>query len=164
MQTTSHIAEPFLGGARAYGAVPTTYGVDDPRTSRKQPRPRALCFSRDPMLGETRRKILQFQFDSVFVSSLGEVYRLDSAAPFHVIILCHSLFVAEREGCLAFAKRTWPRAKVVLVASESGPDEQGIDRKVVGTAGPEVLLCAVQQVLRPTASAMDKCSSEAATD
>lgn len=141
-------------GAQAFGPIPalTATLVGNTVNPCKQPRPRVLCFSHDRILGDTRCAILQRSYDTVFVSSLDEVSCLLSASPFAVIVLCHTVSLEERQSCLALA---WRMAKVVLVASESERPQPEIDQIVLGLAGPERLLDAVRQVLRPAVSLAD---------
>lgn len=160
MHTPLTITEVFPSPL-AYGEVPAlrTKPAGGTATSNKPSRSRVLCFSHDRMLGETRRAVLQRQYDAVFASSLDEVSQYVSAFPLEVMVLCHTLSLEERQRCLDIAGRASPMTKVVLVASESGPCPLGIAKVVLGLAGPEMLLNAVQQVLRPAVSFVDLGSS-----
>ncbi len=157
MHTPLTITEVPSIGTLTYSAtqVSTATLAGNKMNSCRPLRSRILCFSYDRILGETRRAVLQRRYDAVFVSSLHEVTDLISAPPFDAIVLCHTVPFDERQGCIAFAGRVWPMAKIILVASGNELLQPGIDRAVLGLAGPEKLLHAVQQVLRPTVSLAD---------
>jgi hypothetical protein len=106
------------------------------------------------VLGETRRLVLQVKYDTVLVCGLKELAFLASGAPFDAIVLCHTLTVDERIGCLGFAQGVWPSARIVSVAcgSQDTPPEFGT--VVFGLEGPEALLNSVQQMLALTLPAI----------
>lgn len=129
--------------AHRTGLIPTMTWVPSSR-------PRVLCFSRDCMLGETRRDVLQRRYDAVFVGSPEELAALATGAPFDVIVLCHTLSVEDRAACFELAQSVWPFARFVSVTAREGDSQPPFQKTVLGFQGPVALLNSVQQLLEPT--------------
>ncbi|MGI4827306.1 MAG: hypothetical protein ACRYFU_03815, partial [Janthinobacterium lividum] len=150
--SASHITEDRSPGLLPYGFHGTTnrsLGLVSAMVSTSMPRLRVLCFSRDRVLGETRRAVLASQYDTVYVGSLDEFAALASGALFDAIVLCHTLSLPERTRCLQIAKASWPSAGIISVTSSPGKRASEFGSVVFGLDGPEALLNSMQQVLKP---------------
>lgn len=149
MHMAAHATETFLLGKLPYRPIPE---LDANVTrghmfSSNPSRARVLCFSRDRVLGETRRAVLDRRYDAVLAGSLETVGALTSSVLFDVIVLCHTLSVEDCQRCLEILSRVGRMAKIVAVTVEGGSKQPTSDQSVRGLAGPQALLDAVQQVL-----------------
>lgn len=152
---------PCLTKNRTLGALP--YGTTTLLTnmlqngimpSIAQPRPHVLCISRDRVLGETRRKILESRYTAVSVENLEDLTVLAAGEAFDAIVLCHTLSPDDCQRCLEMVHRLWPGAKVVSMTAGATQGRPMGDRVVSGLSGPLALLNAVQQVLQPALPAV----------
>ena len=82
--------------------------------------PNVLLFGRDPYLAETRRLILcRAGFSVRSASAVTEFEAEGAKAPPHVIVLCHTLSLAECALAFEIAITRWPRAKRLVLTSGS---------------------------------------------
>ena len=112
--------------------------------------PAVLCFSLDPTLLETRKKVLARTYRVTPVSSLEQMRSLTSDAHFDLILLCHTLREKDCAGALEMVQRRWPEAKVMGMATvDRSCSSTDADAEVLGLEGPAVLLRTIDLLLHP---------------
>jgi DNA-binding NarL/FixJ family response regulator len=107
---------------------------------------RVLCFSRDPLLLESRQQVLATKYESVTVGTTEEMMALASCVQFDVIVFSHTISAEECDLCAEIVRTRWPEAKIVALSAEQEGCSEAADRVVRGLDGPRVLLNAIDQL------------------
>ena len=137
----------------AHGSVIDRIDLAPAMDSTPTPRARVLCFSRDRVLGESRRSVLQRRHDTVLVGCVEDIAALTLGAPFDVIVLCHTLSLQDCLACLDIVNHAWRAAGIISVASDVDRQARKFGTVVFGLEGPVALLNAVQHIFQSTSQA-----------
>lgn len=109
--------------------------------------PSILCLGNDLALLQTRKLVLETQFDVKHCSNAKEAIQLWPACPFELLVLCHTLSDEECAAAEAYADSRTPAAH--LLALQAGRSAFSKRARILRNLdGPEPLLNAVRELLR----------------
>ncbi len=114
-----------------------------------------LIYGRDPMLLETRQRILEHEGYSVLTADPpSRGIEVMASSKIDLLILCHSLSTDECHGILSVLQDRQPQAKSLsLVAARSGCRDQLLSEVLDAMQGPAKLVSTVTKLVDPTDSA-----------
>jgi DNA-binding response OmpR family regulator len=113
-----------------------------------------LMVGRDPLLMETRAKVLQ-QAGYTVESSLSFTEAIDKflAGDFDLVLLCHSIPVEARERLTRRLREHTSRTPIISVASSVGQHDHFVDATI--ESDPDELITCIREIVNRTKNHLD---------
>ena len=107
-----------------------------------------LSISYDTELLTLREAFLRTQgYEVHSVMSIEETLLLASVKHFDAVIVGHSLPLEDKKKLVSAVRQLWPRLPVLSIVADPGVRETIADASVVGSAGPDALMEALQRLM-----------------
>jgi len=111
-------------------------------------KPVILSISYDAELLTLREAFLKTQgYEVRSVMSIEEALLLASVQHFDALIVGHSVPLEDKKKLVTAVKDLWPRLPVLSVAVDPGVRETVADASVLGSAGPDALMGALDRLI-----------------
>ena len=112
-----------------------------------------LIFGYDKCLLETRQWVLQTRgYRVVIALDLADINALPTSRPINLLVVCHSVPMADRDAAIALAETRWPGCRHLSLAADHGRMPTGILGQLLHTMdGPAHLIALVGSALEEPA-------------